>query len=134
MTLKTWKLEFYPKPANRVAKRDALAHSLRKWEGLREENLERHEVFRRGSYVWSEGVELRIDGNSCALCEHFLRVKEVMRMCSSCPLARARGGVSCDNLRDGHERMSPWAAWANRKDPEPMIAALQKAVQEADHV
>lgn len=39
MSLKTWKLEFYPVEASTVSKEDALDHSLRKWEGLTEENL-----------------------------------------------------------------------------------------------
>jgi hypothetical protein len=37
MSLESWKAEFYPIPADEVKKKDALAHSLRKWEGLRKE-------------------------------------------------------------------------------------------------
>lgn len=39
MSLETWKEEFYPIPADEVPESQALAHSLRKWEGLRKENL-----------------------------------------------------------------------------------------------
>lgn len=45
MSLITWKAKFYPEPANaRMSKRDALLHSLRKWEGLTKENLKKHDA------------------------------------------------------------------------------------------
>ena len=35
MSLKSWKAEFYPVTASRVSKKNALEHSLKKWEGLK---------------------------------------------------------------------------------------------------
>ena len=44
MSIESWKAEFYPTPADEASKDQAIAHSLRKWEGLRKENLDRHEL------------------------------------------------------------------------------------------
>lgn len=37
MSLDTWKAEFYSIPAEEVAAKDAIQHSLTKWIGLRPE-------------------------------------------------------------------------------------------------
>jgi hypothetical protein len=129
MSLATWKEEFYPVDADRVSEADAVQHSLTKWIGLRAENLARHAVTMNQRYL-ADGSDdtLRIDGSTCALCEHY----ESESSCSSCPLAQVRDGVRCDVEIEGFddsrdEQYSPWHQWDYNRDPEPMIHWLQKA-------
>ena len=44
MSLETWKAEFYPIPAEYVSTDDALRHNLSLWVGIRQENLDKHDV------------------------------------------------------------------------------------------
>lgn len=139
MSLKTWKEEFYAVPANEVAKEDAVSHSLRKWEGLRPANLEKHWVYwdYRG-LTDLPGEVLRIDSNSCALCVHYLDNsiaayevdEDPPHMCSACPLAIARGDVPCDRCMRHEAHMEhPYAMGINPPhNPELMIAWLKKCL------
>ena len=89
MSLDTWKAEFYPVEAEKVKKRDALAHSLQKWLGLRPGNLWKHKVWRPGSAIRIEDcyAELWIGGDTCALCAHYLNTK--------CPLGNCTDDFGC---------------------------------------
>lgn len=112
MSLETWKEEFYPIPSDEVSESQALAHSLRKWEGLKKENLEKHGVGATGGYV----DELPIDSSTCALCHHHVDVG-----CATCPLS-VRGDeeiYTCD---------SEYRAWYRTGDPEPMIERIKDAI------
>lgn len=42
MSYQTWAEKFYPVAAELVPEEQALAHSLQKWKGLTEENLDAH--------------------------------------------------------------------------------------------
>ena len=126
MSLQTWCGEFYPIPADAVPETDALAHSLRKWEGLRPESLQRHGLhpIRFTSPHISDSEDyLAINNTSCALCHHYLDGN-----CNKCPLAISRGGTPCDGTAIGELR-SPWNAYRYTFSPEPMIAALKMAAQ-----
>ena len=99
-----------------------MEHSLRKWEGLRYENLNRHglEAYSRSINESAETAKyLEIDDGTCALCQMGVG-------CSPCPLYKARGGSACDRRRFG-EVKAPWYAWTDNRDPEPMIFWLTKA-------
>ena len=118
MSLQTWKKEFYPIPAEQVLSADAVAHSLRKWEGLKPKNLAKHDLISHGEVIIDDdGNELGIDASSCALCNHYIDDD-----CAECPLALVRGGVSCA-MRD-----SPYHAFMESDDPNPMIKWLKKAM------
>ena len=117
MSLETWKQEFYSQPAADVKPELAVDHSLQKWIGLRSGNLKKH-----GVAILAEGsvydpkdpaCRINIDADSCALCIHF-------RGCPRCPLFAALNR-SCD----GDD--SVYLHWIRTRNPEPMIAALQKA-------
>lgn len=156
MSLETWKAEFYPTPAEDTAKEDAIAHSLRKWQGLTPENLKKHGVihepfagvidesdFSAGKpiYMYSEAVP--IDSGTCALCHHHYNSGDEESWedddfdeedsCGVCPLKEARGGVSCDCTRDD-EQTSPWNSFSHPgntgSNPKPMIFWLQKALDD----
>lgn len=131
MSLKTWKLEFYPVKARTVRKEDALDHSLRKWEGLTEENLKKHGVKRiwggfRLVCDYSPHKTMQIDGKSCALCNHYLD-KSKLRPCSDCLIVKHTGHTCdwSDEEDDGGEGLSPWEHWIGHEDPQPMIDLLK---------
>jgi hypothetical protein len=133
MSYESWAEEFYPVPANDVDEKDAVAHSLKKWEGLMPANREKHNVvfadtgarIRLKEPDGSDFDSLVIDGSSCSLCVVY------DSDCSECPLANVRGGYPCDHciyqsdIED--EAESPWHAFLKKKDPTRMIYWLEKA-------
>lgn len=138
MSLVSWKKEFYPVPAKEVSKRDAAAHSLQKWLGLREASLQKHGAAlcsaddywsSRNVIVDESGDRLYVNCASCALCVWFLGKNAVTssEACSRCPLSKVRGGIPCDKARDDEEQ-SPYFRLCDDGDPEPMIRWLRKAV------
>lgn len=127
MSANTWKKEFYPITAREAAEGtnlEAVRHSLQKWKGLRPDNMKKHKLILKYGEILYKGEEVIVMGDtSCSLC-----VKHDTRFgaCGTCPLSRSRGGNRCDRTR-AREEKSPWGAWITYNDPEPMIAALEKA-------
>lgn len=154
MSKESWLAEFYPITAKQAVQQGGgavplIEHSLRKWEGLRPENLERHgvRIDSLGDVVTDDASRpgigdipvVRIDATTCSLCEeYFLRFRGGGGdACSACPLAQVRHGVACTD-RAKSENMPPWSArprvlFDGRKSgsPEPMIEWLRKALQAA---
>lgn len=138
--IESWKKEFYHIPARKAAGDDltAVEHSLKKWMGLRKENLDKHKVAQRGKTIFSIDDELRVSNKTCALCIGHLQEQEDVRQspCASCPLYKVRGGYACDhagpddpNLDPNHypyRRVSPFEFFVYFNDPEPMIRWLEK--------
>ena len=122
MSIATWMDEFYPVAARKVLKEESLQHSLRKWEGLLDENLARHGL-EKGAYgVITDGrVSFDVDSTSCALCYHHT-VFDVE--CGDCPLVAlatfAHEEYACEK---------EYWAFSVGDDPKPMIALLRKAVE-----
>ena len=127
MSLETWKEEFYRKPAGDTSTEEALHHSLKKWQGLRTENLNRHgiTVTAGASLIDDSPGTLRfgIDSESCALCFHYMYTTP--RSCEACQLFKVRGS-RCDN---NSTSQSPFSLWQLKHDPEPMIALIEKAIE-----
>lgn len=132
MSVESWLAEFYSVPAGQVSEADAAAHSLRKWEGLRKENLDVH-----GMHVsetpWVvvddvTGHVFAVASDTCALCEVYFDDANGDHPCDLCPLCQVRDGKACDRDRDD-ESLSPWHAWTTSRNPEPMILWLRKAVR-----
>ena len=135
MSLETWKAEFYPVDAKDVSESDALAHSLKKWEGLRKENLERHKCWMDGGVLvdseqgfWhDEKYALIIASSSCALCNYYQE-----NTCNGCPLKDVRGAACDDVLNGGSDAESepPYGIFLSRNhNPEPMIQLIQLAIE-----
>jgi len=126
VSLETWKEEYYPVPASAVSREDALDHSIRKWEGLRPENLKRHGLRRaeitRRTIVEKDSLEgLDIDAGSCALCHHY----EESGKCPECPLYLVRG-ARCDTwVRES--ALSPYQSWMRTGSPVAMLELLDAA-------
>ncbi len=120
MSIETWRKEFYPVPASDAATSDleAARHSLRKWRGLRQEILEKHdaEVDEAGHRT----PPISVDDCSCALCCRHLNNEE--GHCGECPLI-VLTGFHCG----GHQKQ--WSAWVDCYNPEPMIEALEELVR-----
>ena len=115
MSLETWKEEFYFVDASEVPVEQAIQHSLRKWIGLRQENLDKHGVSIEGKRIYGEDGRLFISESSCALCRYYL---EDYSNCRHCPLYTVLGR-SCDSGRS-----APYQQFVLDGDPEPMIRAL----------
>lgn len=122
MSLESWEAEFYPTHAfnmlNTSAKK-CVQHSLLKWRGATEENLQKHTV-RYDDYDIEDlttGETITFDGDSCALCQKFYQVTEAGDPCAACPVTEVIG-QSC------HE------AWKKcSKSPLLMIKLLEKCEQ-----
>lgn len=134
MSLQTWKEEFYPVPVESLAPDlpdlALVQHSLKKWEGLTPENLQKHGVKASSGYIENAAEDklggliseiLPIDAYTCSLCDKYIPVYEKER-CDLCPLYKALGNNSCD------DKGMPFKAWAWESDPKPMIAGLRRAV------
>lgn len=108
-----------PVPASHAvtSELEAVQHSIRKWRGLTEESLKKHDVTR---------AELPTPSNAnCSLC---LRHSN----CATCSLYMSRGNVPCDEESDDDdEKQSPFHAYYNNRlgykpNPLPMIKALEQ--------
>jgi hypothetical protein len=126
MSIKSWKAEFFPtKPKKSMTWAEAIEHSIRKWEGLTEENIEKH-----GITLSSYNKEMRygksefeVGSNNCALC--LKSTEEIYEdifstNCDLCPILKDTGRT-CD-----YGIGSPWFKWIDTQDPKPMLKVLKK--------
>lgn len=123
MSLKTWTKYYYRVEAEKVPRRDMLAHSIRKWTGLAPETLKKHGLGTNawGDIVERDGVEgMSIDSESCALCHRFYKPHSEGGACARCPLAKSLG-FPCDE-----EGIGPYAVWRKTGDNRPMLNALKR--------
>lgn len=124
MPIETWKAEFEPTGAHTPGFTvvDAIEHSLRRWTGLRHENLEKHGLRRYHAksitgVVGPKGqlTLLHFGRNDCALCVKFLNDD-----CEGCPLEEI--GKGCLSLK------SPYRIAKITGNEEPMLQALREAL------
>ena len=121
MSFKSWCKEFYPVPADKVGKADALEHSIRKWQGLLPGALKRHGLrLQNGGLYRGDELELCIGANSCALCIYYPQF-----YCLGCPLVKVRN-ATCDNICSD-EVISPYHSMYHDNDPKPMLRWLRRA-------
>jgi hypothetical protein len=140
MSYQAWKEEFYPVDAEHVTTwKEAVDQSIMKWEGLRAENLKKHDIKIQSNYIFDQnlGVELRCDYTSCALCQMSKKVDQSEVNCNYCPLALVSS--SCQSFEGPDEfddaeyseentmNADPYTIWLDWKDPSPMIDALLEA-------
>jgi len=129
VSLASWKCEFYT-PVSKVKKCDAAAESLRKWEGLRPENMKQHGLEWFGHRIRQTNQpssSIAIDDSSCALCWFFVGYWHASFPCETCPLSIVRGNIACDR-QGSQETSDPYHRGAYDHDPRPMIRWLKKAV------
>ncbi len=118
MSIKSWKLEFYPKPADEAigSPLEAAHHSLLKWQGLLPDNREKHSLtLEEGDLVGEETFS--IGRNNCALCELTEQANAFnIDACIYCPMFTVLG-KTCDE--DGL-----WRGFLYRDEVQPMVDAL----------
>jgi len=137
MSKQSWEAEFYPISAGNATAtvKEAIEHSLKKWEGLSRENLEKHDLKSDEDYhltiVDRDGIDqFGVYAETCALC---LYAKEYIsengseefegedygESCGPCPLHKvdncSRGGSSYNLFR-------------RTGNPEPMIEKLKQCL------
>ena len=125
MSIKTWKEEFYPIPAQETEQSNAIQHSLTKWTGFIPSNLEKHEV----TYELLHDFRF---GQTCPLCYHFKIDEDRADLeegrewneeteCDECPIVQT-GFPECD----AHD-----SAWRESRfgDPLTMIDQLEHALR-----
>lgn len=134
MSLQTWKDEFMPVPVENVPENEVaiLQRDLKKWLGLRDEELKRHGVLKSGMAITDGENKLSITSSSCALCHYYLCLNTTENRCFECPIKKVRN-VPCDKLQENENPKSdsPYQAFVNRGNPEPMIELLQTALDKA---
>lgn len=123
MSKETWLAEHYATPAKLVEAKDALAHSIRKWEGLTRRELAHHGL---------EQPPIRVDGSTCALCEHFYET-QADEDCDDCPIVEYQG-FPCTMSSRTNDEDSPYSKWKCSRNPSPMISLLWRTAEavEAD--
>ena len=138
MSIKTWKEEFYPVPVKDFlgTEYQAVEHSIRKWTGLRQVNLDRHGCkaqfyasYQVGMRRYTGVIDLAedffgIDSDSCALCAVHTSSASGYANCSDCILKEITGdgcGLG-DNEKDG------WNIWLETGSPDLMIQNLKIAL------
>lgn len=124
MSLATWKKEFYPTPASRCSKKNAIAHSLRKWQGLTKRNLKKHGLYKisdsrfiRERFFASESME--ICGESCSLCAAFYDPYGHSIACEPCPIYQ----------QTGSKCFSQYGDWVEYNEVRPMLTLLRKVAR-----
>lgn len=134
MSAKTWLKEFYPKPANKTKKSEAVQRSIKKWEGLQKTHLKRHKVYHCDGTVIDEVSDIgviEVDAESCSLCFHYFKACN-KNSCRTCPLYKVRDNVSCCDARadeGADEGYSPLDAMIDDDNPKPMLKWLKKALR-----
>lgn len=143
MSIATWKEEFYPVPASRIVKKDAAAHSLKKWRGLTKANLKKHGLEKDYALIipYTGAAFFRVDASTCALCIRYyskdVEVEDDYRdyareyeyqACSKCPLFIALGNNPC-TYAPKNRLNSPYGKWIDTGDATDMIKALEKTVK-----
>lgn len=119
MSMRSWKKEYYPTPSKKVkGEREAIEHSLQKWEGLTPENLEKHGVCLESNNVLRYNNTLfNIDADSCALCNLYL--DEWIDSCTTCPLFLKGDGCLESN------RTNSYTVFYDTGNAQPMIDSLR---------
>jgi hypothetical protein len=111
MGLKEWKKHFYPKdPWEGMSEREAIVHSLNKWEGALPENLKAYgvsfacgEVHETGTLSFMDYPHyLLFNDDTCALCVNFRgpfasQNRGPLGDCAACPLAQHLGESCAGN-------------------------------------
>ena len=119
MSIESWKKEFYPVLADSACKTDlqALRHTLKKYHGLRPENIKKHNLTHRYNVIRDSRDIFLFTGSSCALCRKY------SSFCKSCPIRKSEGG-SCSEKENG-----AYIKLMNDSDPEPMILLMEKLIK-----
>ena len=131
MSIESWSKKFYPIEASKVKTvKEAIRHSLRKWRGLRKNQLSLHglekKAYRETKFIIKVGnvgddIVFWVDDETCALCHMFMDMEgdgDRCDRCDRCPLCEGKDG--CED---------EFEEWVQDDNPEPMIKALEKCLR-----
>lgn len=117
MSLKTWKEEFYPVEAETLKSatdKECLEHALKKWSGVRKDNLNKHKIAHMRGKVGGPEENLFLNRDTCALCaKHY--TGSTLDPCGKCPLVDCTYVVQCAFIFH---------------DIRPMLLKLRKCLRE----
>lgn len=132
MSLKEWKEKYYPVDAFDVSYKDALDHSIKKWEGLQADVLKEYGLVQSDNVIGDGNEYMVISGETCSLCCCYIDI-EADNPCSQCPLAQSRDGIPCDDPT-AYEKTTPYSAFL-LGNAKPMLHALRlaKTLQESQN-
>lgn len=108
------------------SKRELIEHALRKWRGLTDENLKKHgmQAFPDKHIIRDKlGRGLYVDRMTCSLCFRYMEEVGADVSCEKCLLYEVLGTDCCDY------RVGPYEIWADGGGAEPMIEALEMALE-----
>lgn len=131
MSLKKWVKKFYPIPVNETTKKEAISHTIRKWQGLSHRNRDKYDV---SIIEEADGVPGLIDNNNtcdlfpldvttCALCYHYY---DECPACGNCPLYLIRNNNECWQPMEGEDK-SPYDEIQQK--PGSMLSWLNKCLE-----
>ncbi len=121
MSLESWIKEFYSTPAEMVDVDASLQHSLTKWIGAREENLNKHDLIVLGARLCekhNQRKSIAFTGHTCALCYNY-------PTCDGCPLSNLKDETSLE-----YPCINQYNFFQQLGNPEPMIALIQSVIDQ----
>lgn len=140
MSIKTWCDEFMDVDVEDVAQGaiPALEHSVKKWKGLTQEQLDKHGVritkCEDSGSIWL-GDHICLGCSSCALCHQFLDEdgdEDGYGGCARCPITQVRGAPCDESITTRVEgnivANNPWFSFSDNRDPKPMITLLEQTL------
>ena len=140
MSLQTWKETFYEdimnmKEEKRLSDLSCAEHTLKKYQGLLPENLEKHGVGLFGRALREKNlsyVELLATGefdfssDTCSFCLKHYNFEYQITECGNCPIGRI--SKPCG----GNNKENTWYQVIFTKDPNPMITLMEKIITMCD--
>jgi hypothetical protein len=147
MSLQTWKDEFYPVRAKDCPIEDAIDHSIRKWEGMRQENIDKHGIKLVSGVLESVPFDMKevlyINASTCALCHYY--AKEGPYGCAACPITAYKKSRDESVTGDPCGNAYMWGIGRRllvpHRDPTVMIELLkntkehmESTAEEVDHL
>lgn len=145
MSVETWKKEFYPEKAKSKSLLVLAKRCLKKWEGLKKQNLKKHKVIPLGHELYFEYKNydkewFQLGKPSCPFCymaeekieeimqkDNNANISELRRnICNYCHIKKSVGR-GCDTpIKDS---FSPWGEFFNNHDPLPMIDLINEYIR-----
>lgn len=130
MSLKEWKKQYYPIPAEKAIQDDLTAarHGLRKWQGASAAALKRYRLIRRGSILYDHdfAYDFMFGSSTCALCTR------CACNCDICPGTHANDGrACCDRLTTPSNTppLTPYSVFVETGNVRPMLDWLRRTVR-----
>lgn len=119
MSLESWEDEFYPMTAKETLSAnlsmiEIIKHSLKKWIGLKKENIDKHDI--NSNPFCNDRFEVNED--SCSLCVKYYREHSLLGECRDCPIVKATG-KTC---------LRSFEIFEDNYLPEPMIDILKETL------